>query len=279
MKIQIIIFSSLFIFASCGAKKESGEASSANQALEVKKTDNVEPKKPTKKVSSKFLAANQTFEIRKPEYNEMIEAVDVWATNYFIPEFEDGSGEFSLRDMKGKDLGPSLSKNDWCHSALEGSVKINFKDGVSKVYNYIGNTEEYQIDCSSLIPKHNVSKSKFKISKSEFGEGTSRYNLIPFRSLAADNTIFPLGSVIFIPAARGNKVELGPNESFIHDGYFFVSDVGGAIKDKHIDVFIGVKKSAPFFKWIKHKEDKTFKAYVITDEKIVAGLTKIHLKK
>ena len=200
-------------------------------------------------------------------YNELHDSIEAWATNYYIPEFENELGNIALRDIKGNRLGPKLSSQDWCISALEGSVKINFKDGTSKVYNFDGSSSKFSVDCSPYL-NLDLGDTKFKISNSEFGEGAAAYNLVPFRSVATDNSTFPLGTVLYIPSARGNKVKIGDKE-LIHDGYFFVADSGGAIKDNHIDVFTGVSHTTEFFPWVGHKLDSTFKVFIVNDTKII----------
>jgi 3D (Asp-Asp-Asp) domain-containing protein len=247
MKAYILIALTILI-TSCGSNKDSGI----------------------------YLSSNQTFELKKPDPNDMEEAMNVWATNYFIPEFNDGSGDIYMRDINGNHLGPKLSNHDWCHSALEGSVKINFGEGVTKVFNYRGKSAVHTVDCSAFVSL-DLSKSKFMTSKSEFGEGTASYNLVPFRTIAADPSIFPLGTVLYIPKARGNKIVVG-DKMIIHDGYFFVADIGGAIKGVHIDVFIGIKKKPLFFPWIGHKASATFKIHVVNDPEITEALKKMHQK-
>lgn len=247
MKAYIIVVFAILI-TSCGSNKDSGI----------------------------YIGANQSFELKKLNANDLEGPVNVWATNYFIPEFNNGSGDIYMRDINGNPLGPKLSSHDWCHSALEGSVKINFGSGVTKVYNYRGTSAEYTVDCSAFMSL-DLSKSKFKTSQSEFGEGTASYNLVPFRTIAADKSIFPIGTVVYIPKARGNKILLG-DKTITHDGYFFVADVGGAIKGAHIDVFTGIKKKPVFFPWIGHKSTATFKIHVVRDNEIAEALKKMHLK-
>lgn len=226
----------------------------------------------------KIIADNQTFDLKKPDDKNLIDSMDVWATNYFIPEYEDGSGDVLLRDISGKSLGPRLTTREWCHSALEGSVKINFEKGVSKVFNYYGQSHGYDVDCSAYM-KTSVGASRFKISKSEFGEGTAMYNLLPFRSLAADTAVFPLGTVLYIPIAKGDTIDIGGGKTITHDGYFFVADKGGSIEGSHIDVFTGIKKKPVFFPWIGHNKSSTFEVFIVKDPKIVAAMKSLHAKK
>jgi 3D (Asp-Asp-Asp) domain-containing protein len=53
--------------------------------------------------------------------------------------------------------------------------------------------------------------------------------------VAADQKLYPYGSMIYLPAAVGKKFADG--ESM--DGYFWVADTGGDIVGNHFDLFIG----------------------------------------
>lgn len=201
----------------------------------------------------------------------------LWATNYHLPEYEDGSGEIPLRDIDGNELGPKLTLAQWCRSALEGSVRIVFKDGRAKTYNYDTTTELFPNDCSSFYP-FNLGKTKFKVSRGSFGDGSGKFRLSPYRTLATDPTVIPTGTILYIPEARGATIPLSNGETITHDGYFFAGDIGGAIKLNHIDVFIGTHNDSPFFPWIKNSSAITFKAYIVKDQEIIDDLTRLHLK-
>jgi hypothetical protein len=70
-------------------------------------------------------------------------------------------------------------------------------------------------------------------------------------------------------------VILPSGESVLHDGYFFAADVGGAIKDNHIDVFIGVAKKNPF-PFVKSRASETFDAFIVNDSSITKELKNAH---
>ena len=59
--------------------------------------------------------------------------------------------------------------------------------------------------------------------------------LAPMRTVAVDPRIFPRHSVLFIKQTVGLKMPDGSS----HDGYWYASDVGGAIKGARIDLFTG----------------------------------------
>lgn len=202
--------------------------------------------------------------------------LSLWATYYYLPQYKNGSGTFALRDIEGNEIGPTLSLNEWCTSALEGSVRITEANGQVSTYNYAGVSEIHTVDCKSQF-RFDVSRSKFKKSPTPFGEGIKGYHLIPFRTIATDPQYIPTGSVIYVPSARGAEIEISPGIKIIHDGYFFAGDVGGAIKQNHIDVFLGTKNTSTFFPWISNKPEQPFRAFIIKDEKIINEITQNHL--
>lgn len=59
-----------------------------------------------------------------------------------------------------------------------------------------------------------------------FAKGAAR-RLRPYRSLAVDPLLIPLGSLVYVPAYRPLN----------GDGWFRAEDTGGAIKGRHLDVY------------------------------------------
>ena len=59
--------------------------------------------------------------------------------------------------------------------------------------------------------------------------------VVPMRTLAVDKSIIPRRTVVFIKETVGLKMPDGQP----HDGYWYASDVGGAIKGKRIDLYTG----------------------------------------
>jgi 3D (Asp-Asp-Asp) domain-containing protein len=57
----------------------------------------------------------------------------------------------------------------------------------------------------------------------------------PMRTVAADQTRFARHSIIFIKETAGMPLP----EGGVHDGYWYVSDIGGAIRGDRIDLFTG----------------------------------------
>jgi 3D (Asp-Asp-Asp) domain-containing protein len=86
-------------------------------------------------------------------------------------------------------------------------------------------------------------ESRFRVSKSKYGDTVTGCPLIPYRTIAADSRFVKLGSTIYIPQLKGAKLPDGT----IHDGRFVASD-HGHFRGAHIDVFIGAgsRGSRPF---------------------------------
>lgn len=59
--------------------------------------------------------------------------------------------------------------------------------------------------------------------------------VVPMRTLAVDKTIIPRRTVVFIKETVGLKMPDGQ----AHDGYWYASDIGGAIKGQRIDLYTG----------------------------------------
>lgn len=59
--------------------------------------------------------------------------------------------------------------------------------------------------------------------------------VVAMRTVAIDKNLIPKRSVLFIKETVGLKMPDGK----LHDGYWYASDVGGAIKGKRIDLYTG----------------------------------------
>lgn len=59
--------------------------------------------------------------------------------------------------------------------------------------------------------------------------------VVPMRTLAVDKTIIPRRTVVFIKETVGLKMPDGRP----HDGYWYATDIGGAIKGQRIDMYTG----------------------------------------
>lgn len=78
---------------------------------------------------------------------------------------------------------------------------------------------------------------------SPYGYGYENRPLVPFRSIAVDPEKIPLDSEIYIPAARGLVLPDGA----IHNGYFRAVDIGQAIQDLRVDIFVSFGDQSRLF--------------------------------
>jgi 3D (Asp-Asp-Asp) domain-containing protein len=67
-----------------------------------------------------------------------------------------------------------------------------------------------------------------------FGRGAGMRPLIPFKSVAVDPRLVPIGEVLYIPEFDGLVLPDGS----IHDGCVRADDTGGGIKHKKMDFFV-----------------------------------------
>jgi 3D (Asp-Asp-Asp) domain-containing protein len=205
----------------------------------------------------------------------------LWATQYFIHRFESG-GTIPIVDATGKSTGLTADTCNFCEAALEGTAYVTDSSGNITVINFAKSNVTAYVDCrkcaryaNSKLNVESWGKTMWTIT-SGFGNGVKNYRLVPYRTIAVDPNIIPYGTVIYIPQVRNLKIEWPDGTPGTHDGYFFAGDTGGAIKGNHIDVFTGVFEGNPFPEVVLSNEQKTFEAYVITDQGIVDVLKKAH---
>jgi 3D (Asp-Asp-Asp) domain-containing protein len=69
-----------------------------------------------------------------------------------------------------------------------------------------------------------------------FGRGATGKPIAPFRTIAADTNVLPMGTVVYIPELDGApRSENGE----AMDGCFVVEDRGSRVKGEHVDIFTG----------------------------------------
>jgi 3D (Asp-Asp-Asp) domain-containing protein len=209
------------------------------------------------------------------------EPLRLWATWYHVHAVDAIPDGFRLLDSKGDPISPPVPGRDWCLGALQGVIMIKAPDGRQGTYTYESTGTAEEVDCVDYF-KHPASwtraagRSRFGVSKGPFGDGAGGFQVVPFRSIAVDTRVIPLGTVLYVPAARGTAITLPSGRKAVHDGYFFASDRGGAIKDNHIDVFAGRWAENPFPSFVSSTPQRTFEAYTIADEIVKPRLHRLH---
>lgn len=148
-----------------------------------------------------------------PPDEKLKEVGAVKITYYWVvlEEKFEGEPDTPVFDRKGNEIG-RFPKEFVRQLKIEGTGKL--RDG--RVINATG-------------------KGRFAFVDAAFGMGVKGYHLIPFKSIAVDESIIPIGSKVFIREAVGAKLPDGS----IHDGIFYAHDVGSGIKGMHIDIFTG----------------------------------------
>ena len=200
----------------------------------------------------------------------------LWATWYWTPSYPSTSG-VPLLDVDKKPLGPKttglrLPPESFCRAAVEGAVRMN-----GQVYTFAGIGSHKLTDCKPYWPAMTQAPYvRFEKSDSPYGEGVNDYDLVPYRTIAVDEAQIPIGTVLYIPRARGCLLTLPDGKRVRHDGYFFAGDDGYGVHGSHIDVFLGISQGCPF-PWVVSRPWGTFQAYVVTDLALIAALRRRHL--
>lgn len=79
----------------------------------------------------------------------------------------------------------------------------------------------------------------FRVIEHAWGLGAENRRLVPFRSLAVDRALIPIGTALWIEQLDG--IETPGTFPTIHDGCVIADDVGGRIDGERIDWFVGRK--------------------------------------
>ena len=143
-------------------------------------------------------------------------------TVYYIPVYDQTTlacaDQKSMRDTQGITIA-TVCKNVFDSCVMQGTCQI--RQG----------SESTLVNVSSVVQ----SERRFSILKNNvctFGTGSAKGQnskpicLDPYYSVAADLSLYAVGSVIYVPSVVG----LAMPDGTIHDGYFIVRDSGGAIK-------------------------------------------------
>jgi 3D (Asp-Asp-Asp) domain-containing protein len=103
---------------------------------------------------------------------------------------------------------------------LEGSGVL--RDG--RVLNYAGECNYGMGTCFKTLD----------LAEDPLGVGVQGRPLVPFRSIAVDPKMIPIGAVVWVPELAGVQMPDGT----VHDGCLRADDMGGAIKNGKMDFFV-----------------------------------------
>lgn len=220
-----------------------------------------------------------SFQLDAPNIDSLVQK-DIWATEYYA-HVTKSRGDVPYLSLEGDTLGLYSDSCDFCTSCLEGTVIIEDAEGKQHVLNYAGRAKDALINCRSCSK---FSQSSLKVESwgsvrwkrsSHFGEGVKGYQLVPYRTIAVDPNYIPYGTVLYIPAAVGTAFTDSKGQQYIHDGYFFAGDTGGAIKTNHIDVYTGIDDSYPFA-FVKSNSAFQVESYVIDHPELITAFVELH---
>jgi len=120
-----------------------------------------------------------------------------------------------VRDRRGRVLA-RVSRQYYARLRMEGSGRL--RDG--RVLSYHARLR---------------GEARFRFTRAQYGLSRRGLPLVPFRSVAVDPRLIPLGSVLYVPEAAGTPLEDGS----LHDGVFVADDVGSAVRGRRLDFFVG----------------------------------------
>lgn len=222
------------------------------------------------------------FDLPAPGSSDLGATDNLWGTFYYVhPAQGLSSGGVPLRTKNGVQLGAPVSRKDWCLGAMEGTLRVTQPDGSHLTLNYESKGDTQETTCGTFFPNLSdavvagTERVRWKKSRGPFGEGSNGLILVPFRSWAVDRTRIPIGTALYVDAARGVSITLPDGTKVRHDGYFYAADVGGAIKQNHIDSYHGVGKQNPF-SFIKSTPQPTFTARIVRRASTIAFLKAEH---
>lgn len=209
----------------------------------------------------------------------------IWATHYSIPRAREvparearRPGVIPLLDLAGRPLGPALALGDFCRAALAGAIEVATRRGGRRLFRFEGLAPrgEQGADCTALLPRHPAAgRARFRRARSGALETAAGEVLVPFRSIAVDPAFIPLGSVVYIPSARGTVVTMEDGQTRLHDGYFYAADTGGSIDGAHIDVYLGFTVNNPFL-FVRSDGADRIEAFIVHELALDESLAELH---
>ncbi len=147
-------------------------------------------------------------------------------TYYWMAEARDhGAATVPIYQRKSCNRLATVSKSFAHRLTLEGTGKL--RDG--RVVNTAGACHCDSSPCFFVVKKYK-----------KWGVGVGKRPLVPYRSVAVDPGIVPVGTMLYIPQLDGLTMPgHAPYGGFVHDGCVRADDRGGNINGKQLDLFMG----------------------------------------
>lgn len=215
-----------------------------------------------------------TFQLAAPPEGALGPNLKLWGTHYHTPEVtpaaETISAAFPLIGRNGSPISAPLTHRDWCEAALQGSVSVRSGD-ITTAYVFVDANGPEQANCDQWLGsltdtvKTATRRARFMKVNHPLGCGVRNHPLAPFRTIAVDPSVIPLESVVFVPELRGRTFRYNGRD-YIHDGYLIAGDRGGAIKGRHIDVFMNEASANLLEDLFASTDTRTFKAHIVDDD-------------
>lgn len=212
-----------------------------------------------------------TFALEPPPEDALGRNLRLWATHYHTPSVtpaaETISAAFPLLGRNGQPISPPLTHRDWCEAALQGSASIT-QNGIASAYVFVDANGPVQANCDQWLGdlsagiRNATRRARFMQVNHPLGCGVRNHPLMPFRTIAVDPAVIPLESVVFVPELRG-RAFTWQGRDFVHDGYLFAGDRGGAIRGAHIDVFLVEAGAGPLEDLFASTANRTFAAHIV----------------
>lgn len=178
----------------------------------------------------------------------------VKATRYYLLSTDDYHNHTTipLFDPQGNTL--AMVSPDACVlGACEGSVKLPNGNVLNITSHYVDLPQQYQ--STLLLTAKGQFRSHYTVGginaagdkvlawepcSASWGWGMHAKPLIPFVSVASDQTLYPFGTRLYSSTIAGQTMPDGS----LHDGYLSCDDRGSHVIGQHLDLFTGTNEWA-----------------------------------
>lgn len=117
-------------------------------------------------------------------------------------------------------------------AAIPPAISQAASDPIGEILQHLSNAGAAALEAPQLLMKATY---YYLGGRGIRGRDSMGCRVVPMRTLAVDPKVVPKGTVVFIKETVGLPLPGGG----VHDGLWYASDVGGAIKGDRIDLFTG----------------------------------------